>query len=283
MIISNVQRMLDAVPMITQGYDSLKSVSEILYAGDLERNGTALLPSPVQGGIEFRQVTFGYAEDQEPVLKEISFSVPPRGSIAFVGKSGEGKTTILNLILGLYSPREGEVLIDGVNLETLEKTAYRHHIAVVPQQTVLFSGRLWDNLVYGLNYVSTETVMDVIRRVGLEDLVESLPEGLNTPILESGGNLSGGQRQRISIARALLRKPKIILLDEATSALDTASEQQVQEAIDAMMGSCTVIMVAHRLNTLRRAEIICRIDRGRISRYEDFEQVIRDMEGEDAV
>jgi ATP-binding cassette subfamily B protein len=283
MIISNVQRMLDAVPMITQGYDSLKSVSEILYAGDLERNGTALLPSPVQGGIEFRQVTFGYAEDQEPVLKEISFSVPPRGSIAFVGKSGEGKTTILNLILGLYSPREGEVLIDGVNLETLEKTAYRHHIAVVPQQTVLFSGTLWDNLVYGLNYVSTETVMDVIRRVGLEDLVESLPEGLNTPILESGGNLSGGQRQRISIARALLRKPKIILLDEATSALDTASEQQVQEAIDAMMGSCTVIMVAHRLNTLRRAEIICRIDRGRISRYEDFEQVIRDMEGEDAV
>ncbi len=123
--------------------------------------------------------------------------------------------------------------------------------------------------------------MDVIRRVGLEDLVESLPEGLNTPILENGKNLSGGQRQRISIARALLRKPKIILLDEATSALDTVSEQQVQEAIDAMMGSCTVIMVAHRINTLRRAEIICRIEQGKLTRYEDFEQVIRDMEGED--
>ena len=283
MIISNVQRMLDAVPMITQGYDSLKSVSEILYAGDLERNGTVLLPSPVRGEIEFRNVTFGYAEDQDPVLREVSFRVPDRGSIAFVGRSGEGKTTILNLILGLYSVREGEILVDGVNLETLEKTAYRHHIAVVPQQTVLFSGTLWDNLVYGLNYVTADMVMDVIRRVGLEDLVESLPEGLNTPILENGGNLSGGQRQRIAIARALLRKPKIILLDEATSALDTASERQVQEAIDAMMGSCTVIMVAHRLNTLRRADTIYRLDQGSISRYEDFDQVIRDMEGEETV
>jgi len=283
MIISNVQRMLDAVPMITQGYDSLKSVNEILYAGELEQNGTVLLPSPVRGEIEFRQVTFGYAGDQDPVLRGISFRVPARRSIAFVGRSGEGKTTIMNLILGLYSVQEGEILIDGVNLETLEKAAYRHHIAVVPQQTVLFSGTLWDNLVYGLDYVSTDTVMGTIRRVGLEDLVESLPEGLNTPILENGGNLSGGQRQRISIARALLRKPKIILLDEATSALDTASERQVQEAIDAMMGSCTVIMVAHRLNTLRRADIIYRIDQGRISRYEDFDQVIRDMEGEDIV
>lgn len=280
MIIGNVQRILDEVPMFTQGYDSLKSVNEILYAEDLEQNGTALLPSPVRGGIEFRQVTFGYGADRDPVLKGISFSVPAGKSIAFVGKSGEGKTTILNLILGLYSVQGGEILIDGVNLDTLEKTAYRRHIAVVPQQTVLFSGTLWDNLVCGLNYVSADTVTDVIRRVGLEDLVESLPEGLNTPILESGGNLSGGQRQRIAIARALLRKPKIILLDEATSALDADSERRIQEAVDAMMGSCTVIMVAHRLHTLRRADIICRLDRGKLSRYGDFEQVIRDLEGE---
>ena len=282
MIISNVQRILDEIPMFTQGYDSLKSVNEILYAGDLEQNGTALLPSPVRGGIEFRQVTFGYEEDLDPVLKEISFSVPAGGSIAFVGKSGEGKTTILNLILGMYSVQDGEILIDGVNLDTLEKTAYRRNIAVVPQHTVLFSGTLWDNLVCGLNYVSADTVMDVIRRVGLEDLVESLPEGLNTEILEGGGNFSGGQRQRVAIARALLREPKIILLDEATSALDAESERQVQKGVDAMMGSCTVIMVAHRLSTLRRADIICRLDRGKLSQYEDFEQVVRDMEGEDS-
>ena len=280
MIISNVQRMLDAVPMITQGYDSLKSVNEILYEGDVEHNGTGLLPSPVRGGIEFRNVSFSYEADQDPVLKGVSFSLPARGSVAFVGKSGEGKTTILNLILGFYSPREGEILIDGVDLETLEKRAYRRHIAVVPQQTVLFSGTLWDNLVYGLNYVSTETVMDVIRRVGLEDLVDALPDGLHTQVSESGGNLSGGQRQRIAIARALLRKPKIILLDEATSALDSISERQVQEAIDAMMGSCTVVMVTHRLNTLRRADTVYRIERGKLRRYDSAEQAVRDMEGE---
>lgn len=281
MIISNVQRLLDALPLFTQGYDSLISVNEILYARDVEQNGDALLPAPMRGEIEFWHVSFGYEDGAEPVLKDISFVVPAGGSVAFVGKSGEGKTTLLNLIQGLYSAQSGEILIDGVNLDALEKTAYRRGIAVVPQSTVLFSGTLWDNLVYGLRYVSAEKVMDVIRRVGLEDLVASHPEGLHAPLLENGGNLSGGQRQRIAIARALLREPKIILLDEATSALDSASEHQVQAAIDAMMGACTVIMVAHRLGTLRRADAVYRIDGGQLARYDSFEQVMRDMEGSD--
>ena len=167
-----------------------------------------------------------------------------------------------------------------MNLDELEKAAYRRHIAVVPQNTVLFSGSLWDNLVYGLNYVSADQVMDVIHRVGLEDVLAALPEGLNSPLLENGGNLSGGQRQRIAIARALLRNPKIILLDEATSALDAVSERQVQEAIDAVMGRCTVVMVAHRLGTLRRADAVYRMDRGKLHRYDSFDQVVQDMEGE---
>ena len=279
LIIGNVQRMLDAVPMITQGYDSLKSVSEILYADDVERNGTRLLPIPVRGEIEFRRVSFGYDPGKEPVLNDVSFTVPAGGSVAFVGKSGEGKTTLLNLILGLYSVQQGEILIDGMNLDDLEKTAYRRNIAVVPQNTVLFSGSLWDNLVYGLNYISTDQVMDVIRRVGLEDVLAALPEGLNSPLLENGGNLSGGQRQRIAIARALLRNPKIILLDEATSALDAVSERQVQSAVDAMMGRCTVVMVAHRLSTLRRADAVYRIDHGKLARYNCIDEVILDMEG----
>ena len=278
MIISNVQRMLDALPLITQGYDSLVSVNEILYEKDVEQNGTVLLPGPVRGEIEFRHVSFAYEDGQQPVLKDISFRVPAGGSAAFVGKSGEGKSTLLNLILGLYGVQEGEILIDGLNLDTLDKTAYRRNIAVVPQNTVLLSGTLWDNLVYGLGYISTDRVMDVIRRVGLEDLVASLPDGLNSRILENGGNLSGGQRQRISIARALLRDPKIILLDEATSALDSLSERRVQEAIDAIMGSCTVIMAAHRLGTLRRADTIWKIAGGKLERCEDVEQALRDSE-----
>ena len=279
LIIGNVQRMLDAVPMITQGYDSLKSVNEILYAGDVEQNGTQRLPCPARGEIQFSHVSFGYDPGKEPVLDDVSFTVPAGGSAAFVGKSGEGKTTLLNLILGLYSVQRGEILIDGMNLNALEKAAYRRHIAVVPQHTALFSGSLWDNLVYGLGYVSPESVMDVIRLVGLQDLVESLPEGLQTQIQENGSNLSGGQRQRVAIARALLRNPKIILLDEATSALDAESERQVQAAIDAMMGRCTVIMVAHRLGTLRRADAVYRIDQGKLHRYTGFDQVVRDMEG----
>lgn len=279
LIISNIQRLLDSLPLFTQCYDSLVSVDEILRAKDVEQNGTELLPGPVRGEIEFRNVSFSYDDGAESVLKDISFRVPPGGSAAFVGKSGEGKTTLLNLILGLYNAQSGEILIDGKNLNTLEKAAYRRSIAVVPQTTVLFSGTLWDNLVYGLRYVSAEKVMDVVRRVGLEDLVASLPEGLNTPILENGGNLSGGQRQRIAIARALLRDPKIILLDEATSALDSISERQVQTAIDAIMGCCTVIMAAHRLGTLRRADAVYRIERGMIQRYDSFEQLVTDMEG----
>ena len=279
LIIANVQRLLDSLPMITQGYDSLVSVNEILCARDVEQNGTVRLPGPAQGEIEFRHVSFGYDSDKPPVLKDVSFRVPAGGSVAFVGKSGAGKSTILNLILGMYSAQNGEILIDGVKLDTLEKASYRRNIAVVPQNTVLFSGTLWENLTYGLRYVSTDSVMEVIRRVGLEDLLETLPDGLHTPILENGGNLSGGQRQRISIARALLRNPKIILLDEATSALDSVSERQVQESVDAMMGSCTVVMVAHRLSTLRQADVIYRLDDGVLQPYDSFEQVIQDVEG----
>ena len=280
LIINNVQRLLDALPLITQGYDSLVSINEILYEDDIEQNGTELLPAPVRGEIEFRHVSFSYEADAEPVLKDISFKVPAGGSIAFTGKSGEGKTTLLKLLLGLYRVQSGEILIDGKNLDGLEKAAYRSNIAVVPQNTVLFSGSLWDNLVFGLRYVSADQVNDVIKSVGLEDFVAELPDGLYTQIPENGSSLSGGQRQRISIARALLRSPRIIVLDEATSALDSVSERQVQEAIDAMMGRCTVVMSAHRLETLRHVDTVCRIDNGKLHRYENIDQLLLEMEGD---
>ena len=270
LIISNVQRLMDAVPQITQGYDSLISVNEILWEQDIESCGTVLLPDPVRGEIEFRHVSFRYSPDQEPVLKDVSFHVPAGGSAAFVGKSGDGKSTILNLITGLYNADGGEVLIDGLNVNTLDKTAYRHKIGLVPQNPVLFSGSLWDNLVYGLSYVSPDRVMEVIRSVGLKELLDTLPDGLSSPVFENGANLSGGQRQRISIARALLREPRIILLDEVTSALDAESEQQVQHTIDSIMHNCTVILVAHRLNTVKNADVIYEIRDGKAFRYDSF-------------
>ena len=274
MIISSVQKVLDEMPQIVQGYDSLISVNEILFERDVERNGTVQLPEPVQGAIEMRDVVFSYSADQPPVLDKVSLSIPAGSSAAFIGKSGAGKTTLMNLILGLYAKQSGEITIDGIDIDALDKNSFRRHVAVVPQNTVLFSGTLWDNLVYGLKYVSLERVMAVIRRVGLDDLLESLPDGLNSQIYEDGGNLSGGQRQRIAIARALLRDASIILFDEATSALDSDSERQVQSAIDAVMAECTVIMVAHRLNTLRKVDRIYRIEDGKATPCNSFEEII---------
>ena len=263
-LINSVQKTLDEMPQITQGLDSLTSVSELLTEPDVEKNGTQRLPLPVRGEVAFENVVFRYSPDRPPILNGVSFHIPAGKSAAFAGRSGIGKSTILNLLLGLYSAESGSITIDGMDVDSLDKTSYRHAIAVVPQSPVLFSGTLWDNLVYGLKYVSAEQVLDVLKSVGLESLVTKHPDGLWRPIYEGGENLSGGQRQRIAIARALLRNPRIILFDEATSALDRESEQEVQAAIDAIMGRCTVLMVAHRLNTLRGVDIIFRLDDGRV-------------------
>ena len=272
MLISSIQRTLDAAPQITQGLDSLSSIHELLSENRVEQNGSRLLPKPVRGEVELKDVVFRYGEDKVPVLDGLSLHVPAGKSAALVGASGAGKTTVLSLILGLYTTQGGGVYIDGINLEELEKNQYRHSLAVVPQTPILFAGTLWDNLVYGLSYCSTEQVMDVLRKVGLEELVRKQPEGLNMPVQEGGKNLSGGQRQRLSIARAMLRRPKLVLLDEATSALDPVSEREVQEALEAMMGTCTMIMVAHRLNTIRKADLIFALQNGKAIRYDSYEQ-----------
>ena len=272
MLISSIQRTLDAAPQITQGLDSLSSIHELLSENRVEQNGSLLLPKPVRGEVELENVVFRYGEDKAPVLDGLSLHVPAGKSAALVGASGAGKTTILSLILGLYTVQDGAVRIDGINLEELEKNQYRHSLAVVPQTPLLFAGTLWDNLVYGLSYCSTEQVMDVLRKVGLEELVQKHPEGLDMPVQEGGKNLSGGQRQRLSIARAMLRRPKLVLLDEATSALDPVSEREVQAALESMMGTCTMIMVAHRLNTIRKADIIFEVRNGKAVRYNSYEE-----------
>ena len=272
MLISSIQRTLDAAPQITQGIDSLSSIHELLSENRLEQNGSRLLPKPVRGEIELENVVFRYSEDKASVLNGLNMHIPAGKSAALVGASGAGKTTVLSLILGLHTAQSGAVRIDGINLEELEKNQYRRLLAVVPQTPILFSGTLWDNLVYGLSYCSTEQVMDVLRRVGLEDLVRQQPEGLGMAIQEGGKNLSGGQRQRLSIARAMLRRPKLVLLDEATSALDPESEREVQAALEAMMGTCTMLMVAHRLNTIRKADLIFELQNGKAVCYDSYEQ-----------
>ena len=156
----------------------------------------------------------------------------------------------------------------------LDMNEYRKQIAVVPQNTILFSGTIRENITYGLENISDDEIWSVIHEVGLEDLLDKMPDGLDTPLGEHGDRLSGGQKQRISIARALIRKPKIIIFDEATSALDSASEKKVQEATDHMMGKCTTFIVAHRLSTIRKADRIAFIKDGSVTEIGSYEELM---------
>ena len=271
--ITSTQRALDMAPQITQGVDSLASIHELLSEGSTEKNGTRILPRPIKGEICFKNVTFRHEEDKEPVLNGIDLTIPAKKTTAIIGKSGSGKSTILNLILGLYPKDSGEILIDGIDIDELDKNSYRHSMAVVLQTPTLFASTLWDNLTFGMPYCSTKQVLDALEKVGLMDLVNSNEGGLDMQITEGGLNLSGGQRQRVSIARALLRNPDIIIFDEATSALDADSEKEVQAALEAIMSSCTVIISAHRLNTIKMADVFYEISDGAAIRYDSFEQI----------
>ena len=193
-------------------------------------------------------------------LEDVSFE-PGRVNV-FIGANGSGKTTILNLAIGFLKADSGQVLVDGNDLMELDLHSYRKQIAVVPQQSILFTGTLRENITYGSESISEEQLWNVIRAANLEEVVQKLPDGLDTMITEHGENLSGGQRQRISIARAFLRNPKILILDEATSALDSISEKKIQDSIQKLVKGRTTLIVAHRLSTIRNADRIAVIEKG---------------------
>ena len=273
-IVSSVNTIINLYPMLTKGAESINSISEILNEENVETDNAIIPLKDMQGGVSFRDVRYKYEDGDRWVLDNFSVDVAPGESIAFVGGSGAGKSTILNLLIGFDRPQEGQILIDRVNMINLDMTEYRSHIAVVPQNTILFSGSVKDNITYGLDNVPDSKVMSVLEAVGLDDLVKSLPHGMHTQLGEHGGKLSGGQRQRISIARALLRNPKIIVFDEATSALDSASEKKVQAAVDNMMKKCTTFLVAHRLSTIKNADRIAVVNKGRITEIGSYDELM---------
>ncbi|MGN1313570.1 MAG: ABC transporter ATP-binding protein, partial [Lachnospiraceae bacterium] len=246
-----------------KGLESARSVSEILSEPRIEENAAIIPLGRLRGEVSFDNVTYSYNSNMEPTLNHFSLKVKAGEAIAFVGGSGAGKSTILNLLIGFDSPQEGRICIDGINMRNLDINEYRSQIAVVPQNTILFAGSIYDNVTYGLDNISRERVMEVLRQVDLADFVDTLPQGLDTLLAEQGNSLSGGQKQRLAIARAIIRNPKIIVFDEATSALDLASEKKVQEATESLMKTCTTFMVAHRLSTIRNADRIVVIEKGR--------------------
>ena len=217
----------------------------------------------VRGEIEFRGVSFAY--DGDAVLKDLSFVVRPGEMFALVGPTGVGKTTVVSLLERFYDPTEGEVLIDGRNIRTVTQASLRNSISLVSQDVFLFSGTVRENLLFSRPDASEAELLSAIRAANAEGFISELPDGLDTVIGERGARLSGGERQRIAIARAILRNTLIIVLDEATSAVDNRTESEIQEAIDSMIGQKTLIVIAHRLSTVRRADRILVLEDGHIA------------------
>ena len=204
----------------------------------------------------------------------MNFKIHPGETVAFVGESGAGKTTILNLIIGFMQPDSGEIDIDGHNLNDINLRSYRKHIAVVPQNSILFSGTIKENITYGIKIVDENKLREVIKAANLTEFIDGLPKGVDSEVGEHGGGISGGQRQRISIARALMRDPKVIVLDEATSALDSISEREIQKALDNLKSERTTFIVAHRLSTIRNADKIAVISEGKVTEYGTYNELM---------
>ena len=268
-IVSAVMQLNNMLPVITRGFEAIRSIGEVLERHEIEDNeGKPSIPD-VRGRFDFENVWFEYPDDDSDnrpaTLNGLDLHVSAGQTLGIIGPSGSGKSTLMNLVIGFHRPTTGRILIDGADMHGIDLRSYRRHIAVVGQETLLFEGTLRENIAYGLEHVSDERMWDAIRHANAEDFIRALPGGLDTPIGERGSRLSGGQRQRIAIARALLRDPKVLILDEATSALDGSSEAIVQDALDRLMAGRTTFIVAHRLSTLRRADRIIVLDRGRIA------------------
>ncbi len=273
-VVNQVSAIVTLLPIITKGVESVNSIGEVLLSEDVEHNEGKDALADVNGVFEFRDVGFRYNNSGNRVLDHLNLRVEQGQTIALVGESGAGKSTILNMVIGFHMAGEGQVLLDGHDMRRIDLRSYRKHLAVVPQTSILFSGTIRENITYGCGYVTDAKLAEVVRAANLTDLVESLPGGLDTAVGEHGGKLSGGQRQRIAIARALIRDPKIIVLDEATSALDSISEKMIQEAINNLVKGRTTFIVAHRLSTIRDADRIAVIADGRCVEFGTFEELM---------
>jgi ATP-binding cassette, subfamily B, bacterial len=264
-IIGAVQGFLGIAPQLSSGMESMRSIGEVLESPDIEQNAGKLDVTAVRGRFEFDRVRFEYPGISRPAIDNVSLDVKAGECIAVVGESGSGKSTLMNLIIGFRRPTGGRILLDGVDMATINYRSFRRFVAVVPQQTVLFTGSVRDNITYGLQHVNEAKLTQALEMSNCADFVRKLPQGLDTPIGSRGGKLSGGQRQRIAIARALLRDPRVIILDEATSALDLQSEFLVQQAINRLIEGRTTFIVAHRLSTIRNANRVVVMTDGRIT------------------
>lgn len=254
-VYGSIQRAVAAADRVFEVLDTLPEVQDAPDAKPLP---------PVKGRVTFEDVTFEYRSG-EPALRNMSIDVAPGQVLAIVGPSGAGKSTIANLIPRFYDPQAGRICIDGVDIRNVTVASLREQLAMVPQDTILFSASIYENILYGRLDATREEVMAAAQASNAHNFILQLPDGYETQIGERGCQLSGGQRQRIAIARAILKNPRILILDEATSALDAESERLVQDALDKLMVGRTTFVIAHRLSTIQRADRILVLEKGRVA------------------
>jgi len=262
-----IVNLLNVTPVVSRGLESMRSIAEIMEEPDVEVNDGRDPVASVSGAIELDGVTFRYLGGR-PALTDITLSIRAGETIALVGPSGSGKSTLLNLVLGFVRPTTGRVLLDGHDMNTLDMRSVRSHVSIVPQESVLFEGTIRDNVAYGLTGVDDERILTALRGANALDILgpDDSPDGagLDAIVGTRGSGLSGGQRQRLAIARALVRDPRILILDEPTSALDADSEGMVKDALATLFRDRTTLIAAHRLSTIREADRIAYIEKGRI-------------------
>ena len=269
-----VTNLVNLLPEFSTGADAINSVSEIMNATEIETNTGKIIVPKITGNLRFENVTYRYPNTEIDVVKDFSLDVKQGECIAVVGSSGSGKTTLMNLIIGFMEPVSGKFYVDDKSIDEINLSEYRHNLSVVPQASILFAGTIRENITYGLTHYSEEDLKRVCEIANVNEFLKDLPDGLDTYIGERGDKLSGGQKQRVTIARALLRNPKILILDEATSALDNISEYHVQKAIESSIKGRTTFIVAHRLSTIRGADRIVVMENGRIVEMGNYEELM---------
>lgn len=276
---NSVTQLVTRLSDVGRGFEAIRSIGEILECPDLEQNQGKAAVDRVEGGFAFESVNFSYPESDRHALYDFSLEVNPGETLAIVGPSGAGKSTLLNLAIGFLRPNQGRILLDGRDMNELDLRTYRQRLAVVSQDTILFEGTIKNNILYGTDEVSDEGFEKAVRDANASEFIDRLPQGYDTIIGENGAKLSGGQRQRIAIARALIRNPKVLILDEATSSLDMASEALIQEALIRLMTDRTTFVVAHRLSTIRWADRIAVLDKGKLVEIGSHEALLAKENG----
>jgi ABC-type multidrug transport system fused ATPase/permease subunit len=249
--------------MILSGRAAADRVFEILDSADEPNAGHGnLLPDQIRGHVRFDNVFFSYKD--QPTLHGITLEARPGQTIALVGSTGAGKTTVLSLLARFYEATSGTITIDGIPIHTLAKSSLRGHLSYVTQEPFLFNGTVRENLLLARRDAAEADLWEALAAAHARSFVRALPAGLDTNVGERGVKLSGGEKQRLSVARALLRNAPILLLDEATASVDSETERQIQDALDRLMANRTAIVIAHRLSTIRNADLIYVLEAGRV-------------------